>query len=385
MSYTTLRRALLTVSVMAFATPAFADIKIGIGIPATGPNAAFGEQIKRGVDQAVADINAKGGLNGEKIVTVVGDDRSDPKEGVSVANKFISEDVKFVIGHFNSGVSIPASREYADGGILMISPASTNPDLTDKGGWNVFRTCGRDDQQGKVAGDYIVANLKSKRVAVIHDKTPYGKGLADETRKAMKAGGVADVFYDGINVGEKDYSALISRLKQLKTDYLYFGGLYAEAGLLIRQMRDQGLKTVMISGDGIVSNELGSVAGTGVIGTLMTFAPDPRKNALAADVVKTFRDKGVDPEAYVLVSYAAMQVVAQAVTQAQSADPKKVAETIRAGGSFETVTGNLSFDSKGDIKQLGYVIYEWGKDADGKITYAEKETTGAVPAKPKGK
>lgn len=371
----------ILVAALLFASPAFADVKIGIGIPATGPNAAFGEQIKRGVDQAVADINAQGGLNGEKIVTTVGDDRSDPKEGVSVANKFISEDVKFVVGHFNSGVSIPASREYADGGILMISPASTNPDLTDKGGWNVFRTCGRDDQQGKVAGEYIVKNFKDRRVAIVHDKTPYGKGLADETRKTMNAGGVKEVFYDGINVGEKDYSALISRLKQLKTDYFYFGGLYAEAGLLIRQMRDQGLKTVMISGDGIVSSELASVAGTGVLGTLMTFAPDPRKNASAAEVVKKFNDKGIDPEAYVLVSYAAMQVIAQAAQEAQSVDPKKVAELIRSGKQFDTVTGQLSFDAKGDIKQLGYVMYEWVKDADGKITYHEKEETGSVPSK----
>ncbi len=377
------RRIGLSLSLLALlvASPAFADVKIGIGIPSTGPNAAFGEQIKRGVDQAVADINAKGGINGEKIVTIVGDDRSDPKEGVSVANKFISEDVKFVVGHFNSGVSIPASREYADGGILMISPASTNPELTDKGGWNVFRTCGRDDQQGKVAGEYIVQNFKAKRIAVIHDKTPYGKGLADETLKTMTAGGVKEVIYDGINVGEKDYSALISRLKQLKADYLYFGGLYAEAGLLIRQMRDQGLKTVMISGDGIVSNELASVAGSGVIGTLMTFAPDPRKNPSAADVVKTFKDKGIDPEAYVLVSYAAMQVIAQAATQAKSNDPRKVADAIHSGNAFDTVTGSLSFDSKGDIKQLGYVIYEWNKTGDGKITYAEKDIASAPKSK----
>ena len=377
------RRFGLSLSLLALlaASPAFADVKIGIGIPSTGPNAAFGEQIKRGVDQAVADINAKGGINGEKIVTIVGDDRSDPKEGVSVANKFISEDVKFVVGHFNSGVSIPASREYADGGILMISPASTNPDLTDKGGWNVFRTCGRDDQQGKVAGEYISQHFKDKRVAVIHDKTPYGKGLADETLKTMNVGGVKEVFYDGINVGEKDYSALISRLKQLKADYLYFGGLYAEAGLLIRQMRDQGLKTVMISGDGIVSNELASVAGSGVIGTLMTFAPDPRKNPSAADVVKTFKDKGIDPEAYVLVSYAAMQVIAQAAIEAKSNEPRKVADIIHSGKAFDTVTGALSFDNKGDIKQLGYVIYEWNKNSDGKITYAEKETAAAPKTK----
>jgi branched-chain amino acid transport system substrate-binding protein len=354
--------------------PSFAEIKIGIGIPATGPNAAFGEQIKRGVDQALEDINAKGGWLGEKLVSVVGDDRSDPKEGVSIANKFISDNVKFVVGHFNSGVSIPASKEYAEGGILEISPASTNPRLTDEGGWNIFRTCGRDDQQGLIAGRYIAEHFKNKRIAVIHDKTPYGKGLADEAKKTMNTAGITEVFYDGINVGEKDFSALISRLKQLNIDYLYYGGLYAEAGLIIRQMRDQGMdKVVMISGDGIVTDEFGAVAGPSAVGTLITFGPDARKNPNAAEVLKVFKSKGIDPEGYVLYSYAAMQILTQAIEQAKSTDPKTVAKFMRAGKEFNTVFGPLSFNEKGDLKQLAYVMYEWVLDKNGKLVYREKD------------
>jgi branched-chain amino acid transport system substrate-binding protein len=364
---------LATFILLGIASPSLAEIKIGIGAPITGPNASFGEQIKRGVDQAVEDINAKGGLLGEKIVTVVGDDRSDPKEGISVANKFISENVKFVIGHFNSGVSIPASKEYAEGGILQISPGSTNPRLTDEGGWNVFRTCGRDDQQGPAAGEYISKHFKGNRIAIVHDKSPYGTGIADEVKKTINANGITEVLYDGINVGEKDFSALISRLKQLNVDYLYFGGLYAEAGLIIRQMRDQGLKTVMIAGDGIVVDEFGSVAGPGAVGTLVTFMPDARKNPDAAGVVKAFKNKGIDPGGYELNSYAAVQVIQQAAEAAKSTDPKTIAQLMRSGKQFNTVAGPLSFDAKGDIKQIGYVMYEWVQDASGKLIRQEKQ------------
>ena len=178
---------------LALTGAAQAQVKLGIGGPITGPNASFGAQIKNGAEQAVEDINAAGGVLGQKIQTTVGDDVSDPKQGVSVANKFVGEGVKWVVGHFNSGVSIPASDVYLDGNIIEVTPASTNPKFTDRGMWNTFRTCGRDDQQGAVAGNYLAINFKGKKVAIVHDKTPYGKGLADETKKAMNAKGLTEV------------------------------------------------------------------------------------------------------------------------------------------------------------------------------------------------
>jgi branched-chain amino acid transport system substrate-binding protein len=358
---------------LAFSSAASAQIKIGVAGPITGPNAAFGAQLKNGVEQAVADINAAGGINGQKLELVVGDDVSDPKQGVSVANKFAAEGVKFVVGHFNSGVSIPASSVYEEAGIVMVSPASTNPTFTDRGLWNTFRTCGRDDQQGGVAGAYLANNFKGKKVAVIHDKTPYGKGLADETQKAMNAKGLKEVVYEGVNPGEKDYSALVSKLKQAGVDVVYFGGLHTEAGLIIRQMRDQGLNAPLMSGDGIVSAEFTSIAGPGAEGTLMTFAPDPRKNPAAQEVVKKFRAKNYEPEAYTLYSYAAAQVLVDAAKQAGSTDGKKVADTIKAGKPFKTVIGDLTFDKKGDITRPDYVVYVWKKTADGKIDYTGNE------------
>jgi branched-chain amino acid transport system substrate-binding protein len=177
-------------AVIAFSGVASAQIKIGVGAPLTGPNAAFGAQIKNGAEQAAADINAAGGINGQKVEIVLGDDASDPKQGVSVANKFAGDGVKFVVGHFNSGVTIPASDAYAEHGTLMITPAATNPQVTERGLWNTFRICGRDDQQGAVAAEYIAKHFKDKKIAVIHDKTTYGKGLADETLKGLQKAGI---------------------------------------------------------------------------------------------------------------------------------------------------------------------------------------------------
>ena len=350
---------------------ASAQVKFGMAGPITGPSAATGAQMKNGVDQAAADINATGGILGQKITVQYGDDVSDPKQGVSVANKFAGDGVKFVIGNYNSGVTIPSSEVYQENGILEISPASTNPTVTERKMWNIFRVCGRDDQQGKVAGAYILKHFKGKKIAVVHDKTTYGKGLADETKKAINAGGMKEVLYEGINTGEKDYSALVSKIKQSGADLVYFGGLYTEGGLIVRQMRDQGVKAPMMGGDGITSDEFASVGGPGVEGTLMTYGPDPRNKPEAKKVVDEFRAKKFEPEAYTLYSYAGVQVIKQAAEAAKSLDPKKVAEKMHSGMKFKTVLGELSFDKKGDITKLDYVMYIWKKEAGGKVTYVE--------------
>jgi branched-chain amino acid transport system substrate-binding protein len=358
-------------SLVAFSGAAFADIVVGIGAPLTGPNAVYGLQIQKGAEAAAELINAEGGLNGEKITFTLGDDVSDPKQGISVANKFAADGVKFVIGHFNSGVCIPVSTVYAENGIVQISPGCTNPVYTEQGLWNTFRTCGRDDQQGVVAGQYIADHFKDAKVAVLHDKTPYGQGLADETKKTLNAAGVKETVYEGVNVGEKDFSALIAKLKQEGISVIYWGGMHAEAGLIIRQLGDQGLKAQFISGDGIVSNELASIAGNAVEGTLNTFGPDPRNNPANADLVKKFRDAGFEPEAYTLYSYAAMQSLAGAAKAAGSNDPEAVAKELKKG-TFKTVLGDLAYDEKGDPKLPGYVMYKWQKGADGKFTYIQQ-------------
>ncbi|MER9294925.1 branched-chain amino acid ABC transporter substrate-binding protein [Mesorhizobium sp. M0621] len=364
--------AVALTALVAFGGAAWADVMVGVAGPITGPNAAFGAQLQKGAEAAVADINAAGGINGEQIKLEVGDDVSDPKQGISVANKFVGDGVKFVVGHFNSGVSIPASEVYAENGIVEITPAATNPKFTERGLWNVFRTCGRDDQQGSIAGAYLATNFKDAKIAVVHDKTTYGQGLADETKKAMNAKGVTEVMYEGINVGDKDFSALIAKMKEAGVTIIYWGGLHTEAGLIIRQAADQGLKATLVSGDGIVSNELASIAGDAVAGTLNTFGPDPRLIPANKELVEKFRAQGFEPEAYTLYSYAAVQAIAEAATAAKSNDPQAVAKALHENGPFKTVLGDLSYDAKGDPTLPGYVMYEWKKGDDGKYTYIQK-------------
>jgi branched-chain amino acid transport system substrate-binding protein len=355
----------------ALAVPAQAQVKIGVGGPFTGPNAAFGAQLKNGVDQAAADINAAGGILGQKIVVSYGDDVSDPKQGVSVANKFVGDGVKLVVGHFNSGVTIPASDVYAENGVLAITPAATNPKVTDRALWNIFRTCGRDDQQGLVAARHILKTFAGKNVAIVHDKTTYGKGLADETKANLNKANLKEVLYEGVNTGEKDFSALVSKIKAAKVDLVYWGGLHTELGLIIRQMRDQGVKATAMGADGITSDEFAAIGGPGTDGTLMTFPPDPRKRPTAKKVVDAFMAKGFNPEAYTLYSYAAVEIIKQAAEAAKSLEPKKIAEKMHSGMVFKTVIGDIAYDKKGDRTNLDYTVYVWKPDAAGKITYTE--------------
>jgi branched-chain amino acid transport system substrate-binding protein len=356
---------------LLLAGAAHAQIKLAVAGPVTGANAAFGAQLTQGVQQAVEDINKAGGILGQKIQVEVGDDVSDPKQGVSVANKFVGDGVKFVVGHFNSGVTMPASDVYAENDILFITPSATNPKITDRKLWDAFRTCGRDDQQGMVWAELARDKLKAKKIAVIHDKTTYGKGLADAALDNMHKFGVKEVLYEGVNTGEKDYSAIVSKIKDAGADYLMWGGLHTEGGLILRQMRDQGMNTIMISGDGITDSEFAAIGGPGVEGTLMTFGPEPRNNPNAKDAVDSFKAKGFDPQGYTLYSYAAVQIMKQAAEKANSLDPKRIAEVMHSGMPFHTVIGDISYDKKGDRTTVDYVWYVWKKGPDGKIGFVQ--------------
>jgi branched-chain amino acid transport system substrate-binding protein len=347
-----------------FAPAASAQSEISIAIvgPMTGEYATFGAQFKAGSEAAVADINKAGGVLGKQLRLEQGDDACDPKQARSVAEQVAAKKVVFVAGHYCSGSSIPASDVYNEAGIIQISPASTNPKYTDqrpKDGFS-YRVCGRDDQQGAIAGKYLAEKFKDKNVAVIDDKSAYGKGLADETRKAMNAAGKKETLNDTITANEKDYSALVTKLKEAKIDLVYLGGYHTEAGLIIRQMRAQGMKTILMGGDALVSTELGQIAGPDVEGTLLTFSPDPRKNPAAAEAVKEYKAKNIDPEGYVLYTYAAIQTWKGAVEKAKSFDPAKVKAAMDTG-EFDTVLGKFKFDSKGDPSLPPYVVYKWNK------------------------
>jgi branched-chain amino acid transport system substrate-binding protein len=358
---------------LALSTAAFAeDITIAVAGPMTGGESAFGRQMKNGAEQAITDLNAAGGVLGKKLALDVEDDACDPKQARSIAEKIASAKIPFVAGHYCSSSSIPASEAYADGNVLQISPASTNPLLTERKLWNVARVCGRDDQQGLVAAEYIVKHFKGKNIAILNDKTTYGKGLADETKKAVNKAGVTEKMNESYNKGDKDFNAIVSRLKLEKIDLVYVGGYHQEAGLILRQMRDQGLQTILMAGDALADREFASITGPAGEGTLFTFGPEPRNKPTAKAIVEKFKANNIDPEGFTLYTYAAMQVWSQAVKKAGSTDPKKVMETIKAG-KWDTVIGTMEFDAKGDIKKLDYVVYKW----DAKGNYAEINAKGS--------
>jgi len=347
------------------AAPARADVVVGLAGPLTGQYAIFGEQMRRGAEQAAADINAAGGINGEKLVLREADDACDPKQAVTVANQMMSGGVKFVIGHYCSGSAIPASKVYMEEGAVFITPAATNPKLTDEGKDVVFRVCGRDDRQGEADGRYILQHFAGKKIAIAQDQSAYGRGLADVVKATLNAGGVKETLFEAYTPGERDYSALISRLKQAGVQVLFIGGYHTEAGLIVRQLKEQGAAIQVIGGDAFVTDELWKIAGTAADGLLMSFGPDPRKRPEAQALLAMLRKSGYEPEGYTFYTYAAIQAMADAIRRAGAADPLKVAAALRAA-PVKTVLGTLSFDAKGDVTDPAYVMYRWH---DGK--YAE--------------
>jgi branched-chain amino acid transport system substrate-binding protein len=340
---------------------AHADIRIALAIPATGGQiAALGAQARLGAETAVKALNAKGGINGEKVTLEVVDDQCDPKTAVAAANQIVAKDIKFVLGHLCSGASIAASSVYEEEGILMLTGSATAPDLTDRNLKMVFRACGRDDQQGLVGAQYIADKLRAKRVAVLHDKQVYGKGLADKAEAVLKAAGIQPVYVGSITAGERDYSAIVGRLKQENVDAVYYGGYHTELGLIARQARQNGLTAPFVGGDGLASAEYWQIAGDGGAQTYFTFSPDPKGRPEAKAVYEELK-KGGEPDNFTFYYYAAAETLAQAMSKAGT-DPIKVAEHLKSG-TFATVVGTLRFTQTGDLQDPQYVVYEWKNGA----------------------
>jgi branched-chain amino acid transport system substrate-binding protein len=338
------------------------EIVIGVAGPMTGDQSKLGGDVERGARLAVEEWNARGGINGKKIRLEVGDDQHDPKQAVSVANKLVNSGIVGMVGHFNSSASIPASAVYNSSGIPMITPASTNPRLTDQGFWNVFRVCGRDDQQGKVGADFVGGELKLKRVAILHDKTTYGQGLAEEFRKSLAAYPTVEVVsFDGITQGDKDFRGILTSIKGKNPELFFFGGVFPEGGQLAKQAKEVGLTAPMLSGDGVIDPKFIEIAGAAAEGTYLTFTPDPEQMPEAKGFLEKYKAKhGAELAPYAIYSYDAANILLTSLAEAEKEgklkDGKRVAEIIR-GIKYDGALGHIEFDSKGDVKKSPYIVW----------------------------
>lgn len=359
-----LRKLIAAMALAGCASQALAadNIRIALAGPVTGAVAQYGEMQFVGARMAIEQINKAGGVNGAQLEGVIYDDACDPKQAVAVANKIVNDGISFVVGHLCSSSTQPASDIYEDEGILMITAASTSPDITARGYQLIFRTIGLDNLQGPTAGNFIADKVKPKAVAVVHDKQQYGEGIATAVRDTLQAKGINVVAFEGINAGDKDFSALIAKLKRANVDFVYYGGYHPELGLLLRQSRERGLDARFMGPEGVGNKEISAIAGPASEGLLVTlprsFDQDPKNQAL----VEAFKAKKEDPSGpFVFPAYAAVQVIAEGIKIAGSTDTEKVAAALRAN-TFETPTGTLAFDEKGDLKDFNFVVYEWHQD-----------------------
>ncbi len=360
----------------AFSGSAFAQqeeiVKIGHVGPLTGPSAHLGKDMENGARMAIEELNTKGiMLDGKKAkFELLGeDDASDPKQGTAVAQKLVDAHVNGVIGHLNSGTTIPASKIYYDAGIPQISPASTNPKYTQQGFNSVFRVVANDGQLGGTLGKYAATTLKAKNVAVIDDRTAYGQGVASEFAKGAKAAGVNIVATQFTNDKATDFNAILTSIKGKNPDVIFFGGMDAVGGPMLRQMKQLGIKAKFMGGDGLCTTDLGKLAGDGLINDQVICAEaggvedsgKKKMDTFKAAYLKKYR---TDIKLYAAYSYDAVMTMADAMQKAKSADPKKYLPEL-AKIQHDGVTGHIAFDPKGDIKDGTLTIYTY---QDGKRT-----------------
>ena len=335
---------------------AASEIKMAAVAPLTGSQAKIGTDMVLGTEIAIEEWNARGGVLGSKIVLLKGDDEASPKQATSVARDLVDQGVVGVVGHFNSGCTIPASTIYNDAKVICITPAATNPLVTGRGFRGMFRVCGRDDQQGNAAARFAIDKLHVKRVAILHDKTTYGQGLADEFKKTLKANGIQPVYYAGVPKEETDFRAVVTAIRDTNPDIWYFGGIYDQGGPLVNQARQVGLTAPLMSGDGLIDKEFIRTTGKNGEGAYMTFGPDPNKVPTARDFLAKYRAKYGEPGPYSIYGYDAMNILLTAIQNTGTADFNALADYMHTH-PFDTAMGKLEFDPKGDIKGSYYVMW----------------------------
>ncbi|SMB93023.1 branched-chain amino acid ABC transporter substrate-binding protein [Deinococcus hopiensis] len=356
MKKTALSLSLLTALALGSANAATV-VKIATISPLSGSSSNLGLQIKNGAQLAVNEMKADFAKMGMTLQLVAYDDQADPATGTAAARRVAADkSILGVVGTLNSGVAIPASAVLAPSHVPMVSPANTNEKVTDRGLKNMNRICARDDAQGPAGGDFVMTNLKAKKVYVLNDKTPYGQGLADQAEKAMKAKGANIVQSEGVAAEERDFTAIITKVQALRPDAIYFGALYGQVGPFAKQLRDKGIQTPIIGGDGYDSDDLTKLAGTGANNIYFTtVAPPvdavPTAKITAASYQKTFKS---DIQGFGVMSYDSAKVLLQGIMNAAKAAGNKVpsrvqVETaVRTGTYNNLLTGQVKFDKNGD-------------------------------------
>lgn len=332
-------------------------IRIGLAAPLTGSYAKIGNDMLNGAILAIEQKNAGGGVLGRKIELIKRDDQGEPKQAVAVARELTDAKVSAVVGHFNSGCTIPASEIYNDAKVPAVTPASTNPQVTDRGYLYMFRVCGRDDQQGSVGAEFALNELKVKRVAVLHDKTTYGQGLADEFKKKAEKLGLQVVYYAGIPKEEYDFRANITAMKNVSPELVYFGGIYNQAGPLVVQMKQSGLDAKFMSGDGTIDKEFIKTASKDAENSYLTFGPDPAKVPSARPFIDGYKNRfKEDIGTYSIYGYDSATILMAAMEKAGTVDGEKVAKTMHSM-KFDCAMGSIGFDERGDITASYYILW----------------------------
>ncbi len=355
---------------LAFALPAMADeeVRIGSATALTGPSAHLGKDTENGARLAIDDLNAKGFVVGGKkvrLVLVSEDDGSDPKQGTAAAQKLVDAHVVGVVGHLNSGTTVPASKIYNNAGIPQISPSSTTPIFTHQGFKTVFRMVANDNKLGSTLGRYAVTKLGARRIAVIDDRTAFGQGLADEFVKGVKAtpGGTDIISRQFTTNTATDFSAILTQVRGKNPDMVFYGGMDAVAGPMLKQMKALGVNAKFMGGDGVCSEKLGQLAGDGVGENKVTCAvaggvTGAQEKAFADFVLRYKKVFGIDLQTYAPYAYDAVMIIATAMQNAKSTDPAKFTPEI-AKIHYAGITGNIAFDSNGDLIDPAMTLYTY--------------------------
>lgn len=355
---------------LALAGPAGAaePLKIGLAVPLSGPDAGFGQGARFGAEQAVADINRAGGVAGRRLQLVVQDDAADPKQAAAAARRLAEGGVRFVVGHLTSGAAATASPVYEEAGIVAVTPGATWPPLTRRGAALLFRLAGSDAQQGALGGALLAERFGTKPVAIVHDRTSFGRALADEAARTLRARGGQERLFEGVSRDDRETAALVAKLRALGIEAVYFGGLSAPAAGLIRAMREAGLGATVIGSDGLLDKDFPQAAGPGAEGTLMTLAPAPPRLPEPRGAAKASR--GPEAEMFAAQAYAAVEVVRRGIEGARSVEPARVAAFLHGGTPLRTVLGDLAFDGRGDLAKAPFAVVAWRKLPDGRIDFA---------------